>query len=59
MDRKHQLLAHCLALAKLDPEYAVTAAQFYEALEPWLLENLTAKVKQELRRSVSKSTSKP
>lgn len=47
---KAKTLAHCLALAERDPEYALWAAQQYEAMCPWCLKNLAAKVQQELRR---------
>lgn len=47
---KQRRLAHCLAMAELDPEYAIYAAGWYEALEPWYLENLQRKVRQEVAR---------
>ena len=50
-ERKHELLVHCLWMATLDPDYAIWAAGQYEKNEPWLLENLQAKVRQEVRRA--------
>jgi hypothetical protein len=49
--RKAEILSHCLALAKLDPAYAIKQAAWFESNEPWLLENLQRKVRQELRRA--------
>ena len=49
-EHKARILAHCLWMAELDPEYAIHAAGWYEANQPWLLTNLQAKVRQEVRR---------
>jgi hypothetical protein len=38
-------------MAERDPEYAIHAAGWYEANQPWLLKNLQAKVRQAVRRS--------
>ena len=51
MTDKHKYLTHCLALAKLDADYAIRAAAWYEAKLPWLLENLERKVRQEVHRA--------
>jgi hypothetical protein len=50
LEHKQAILAHCLWMAKLDPDYAVWAAGWYERNEPALLKNLQAKVQQEVRR---------
>jgi hypothetical protein len=48
---KAETLATCLRLSKLDPAYAMQAAEWYEQNAPWLLANLQAKVRQEIRRA--------
>jgi hypothetical protein len=54
------ILAHCLRIAKVDPEYANWAAAWYERNQPELLKNLHAKVEQEIKRSsASPSPSEP
>lgn len=50
-ERKQAVLAHCLWMAQFDADYAQWAAAEYEKLMPWLLTNLAAKVRQEIRRS--------
>ena len=50
-EHKALILAHCLWMAQLDPEYAIHAAGWYEANQPWLLKNLQAKVRQAVRRA--------
>lgn len=51
MTDKQAYLSTCLALAKLDADYAIRAAAWYEAKLPWLLVNLAAKVRQEVQRA--------
>lgn len=59
-EHKQSILAHCLSMARVDPEYAVWAAGWYERNEPALLKNLQAKVEQAVgRASPSSSRSKP
>lgn len=48
---KDKMLAHCLAMAKIDPAYAVWAAGQYEKLSHGTLTNLKAKVEQEIKRA--------
>ena len=52
---KQSILAHCLRIAEVDPQYASWAAGNFEAMCPELLRNLKAKVDQEIRRSSSLS----
>jgi len=52
-EHKAAILAHCLWMAELDPDYATWAAGWYEANEPVLLKNLEAKVRQEIARRPS------
>lgn len=53
---KAEILAHCLWMATLDPEYAKWAAEQYERREPVLMKNLAAKVAQEVKRSTKSSS---
>jgi hypothetical protein len=50
-EHKAKVLQHCLWMAQTDPDYAIWAAGWYEQLQPKLLENLQAKVRQEVKRA--------
>ena len=50
-EHKAEILRHCLWMAERDPEYAIHAAGWYEANQPWLLTNLRRKVEQAVRRA--------
>jgi hypothetical protein len=51
-----RMLAHCLALAAIGEPNAIEAAGWYERNEPQILQNLQAKVRQELARAAKGST---
>ena len=53
---KAETLRHCLQMALTDPEYAIWAAGVYEKGQPWLMANLQAKVRQEIKRSRSSAS---
>lgn len=59
MDRvtkRKEMLAYCLKLLdRTDPAYAMWAADFYEALEPWFLDGLGQRVRWEIERRNSTS----
>ncbi len=57
-ERRRQVLRHCLWLASRDPAYAVHAAGWYEANEPWLLNGLADKVQQAIAKRAAASATK-
>lgn len=49
--RRKEMLAYCLKLLEQsDPIYALHAADWYEALEPWHLDGLGARVRREIEK---------
>jgi hypothetical protein len=60
-ERRAEMLAHCLdLLERAGAEYAMWAADRYEALEPWFLDGLGKRVRKEVekRREASHSPSR-
>lgn len=50
------MLAYCLKLLdQSDPLYAMDAADWYEALEPWFLDGLGNRIRKEVEKRTSTS----